>query len=882
LHSDFERKEVIEIETPNDVEWSFQRKDFILTPQEQAPVHTEKHEEDNENFNDAENFPVEMAFENEKESSPEIHSPEIQRKTLDSNLIIAEKHEETSENFHSAANIPAEIVTKNEEKSSPEIHSLEIQRQTRDSNLIIAEKHEEDNEFFNDDESLPAEIVTKNEEESSPEIHSPEIQGQTQDSDLTTADKHTIEGQGRTLDSNLIAVPAEKVSPQEKSSVQLPEKRIGYLLLKARSLLLTNNFDEAHQIAKVVLQSDPSNSMALAIENYIQQSALETGDKFPSNASETRERMIKSVKDTWELPQVALENTHAKLDAEDWSHVFKHLNRIIIPKISFNNTPLSQAINTIIALSEQYDIEVKDQQKKGINVVVMRTQTEPEPTLSLNLKNMPLDKILNFIAKSTAYQFDIEDEVIVFRKAEGNLSENLVTEFFKISRSAIVRMTGIQSSSSESGNSGSDSGKNTGSALAEEERLIKEFLQKAGVNFAGVSGSNLAFDGSQLIITQSLRNIKRVKEILIRYEQVKQVEIETKFIEVQQGKLDELQFGWNLAYTHPGTKGEKAVHPRSLTIGSTNAGTDNSNIENLRTIHDAFTIRNEAGGKGAIAFTNTSGTESKIEIPGASPNSPGGLNLGVSATDLASLTGVISDKIGLNLTIRALEQQSGSDLMSAPKLTVLSGKTAKITVAQEFIYPKTYGEISSEVGTGDANSAGVTITAGTPSDFETRNVGVEMNVTPTVEENNCISLQLKPTVTEFEGFVEYGGRSIAISGNTRADLPPGFFQPIFSKREIQTEVTIYDGATVVMGGLTREEIKEVNDKIPLLGDIPLVGKLFRSKGETNQKKNLLIFVTANILSPGGTPVRMQNTSLQEPVYRSPKEGHWNVFTEIDD
>ena len=60
---------------------------------------------------------------------------------------------------------------------------------------------------------------------------------------------------------------------------------------------------------------------------------------------------------------------------------------------------------------------------------------------------------------------------------------------------------------------------------------------------------------------------------------------------------------------------------------------------------------------------------------------------------------------------------------------------------------------------------------------------------------------LKPRVTEFEGFVEYGGPSIAVTGDTTAIVPAGFYQPMFSVREIATEVTIYDGATVVMGGL---------------------------------------------------------------------------------
>jgi general secretion pathway protein D len=56
-----------------------------------------------------------------------------------------------------------------------------------------------------------------------------------------------------------------------------------------------------------------------------------------------------------------------------------------------------------------------------------------------------------------------------------------------------------------------------------------------------------------------------------------------------------------------------------------------------------------------------------------------------------------------------------------------------------------------------------------------------------------------------------------------------------------------------MGGLTREEVKKVNDKVPLLGDIPLLGRMFRSKGQSSQKRNLLIFVTANLVSPGGSP-----------------------------
>ena len=72
--------------------------------------------------------------------------------------------------------------------------------------------------------------------------------------------------------------------------------------------------------------------------------------------------------------------------------------------------------------------------------------------------------------------------------------------------------------------------------------------------------------------------------------------------------------------------------------------------------------------------------------------------------------------------------------------------------------------------------------------------------------------------------------------------PSGILMPIFSVRKVQTQVTIFDGATVIIGGLTREEVKTVNDKIPVLGNIPFLGRLFQSSAESYQKRNLLIFV----------------------------------------
>ena len=80
-------------------------------------------------------------------------------------------------------------------------------------------------------------------------------------------------------------------------------------------------------------------------------------------------------------------------------------------------------------------------------------------------------------------------------------------------------------------------------------------------------------------------------------------------------------------------------------------------------------------------------------------------------------------------------------------------------------------------------------------------------------------------------------------------------QPIFSTRKVTTSVSVFDGATVMLGGLIREDIQKVEDKVPILGDVPVVGRLFRSSVDQHLKRNLVIFVTAKLINPAGEAIR---------------------------
>ena len=379
------------------------------------------------------------------------------------------------------------------------------------------------------------------------------------------------------------------------------------------------------------------------------------------------------------------------------------------------------------------------------------------------------------------------------------------------------------------------------------------------------------------MVTQSRRNLERMRTILRNYNEVKQVEIEAKFLEVSQNDLEEVGFDWSAGDGKQFILDEFGA-PVLDQFGNPTFSNQRQGSTQGRTLSGTFS-------------TDEAASSIQIQRVGAQPqlfpNTPPSLNsaidIAANASSLFTATGWTINGTDVGFALRALSRKTGSDLMSAPKVTVLSGKRASITVAQELRYPESYGDIESQVSSGNNNNnnnggggSSISITAGTPQDFVTRNVGVEMSVTPNVENDDTISLILEPRVTEFEGFVEYGGPSVALgTDGTVVTVPAGFYQPIFSTREMSTEVTIFDGATVVMGGLTRDEVKSVNDSVPILGDIPGLGRIFRSEGETRQKRNLLIFVTANLVSPGGSPARQSyrnvnaNSLFQNPTIMTP-------------
>ena len=654
--------------------------------------------------------------------------------------------------------------------------------------------------------------------------------------------------------------------------VRNKDDKVNELLVKGRARYLYGDYQGALDAYREVLQYQPNNSESKAYQVRIRQMLSENSGQW--NRGVTKGKLLELLDETWKLPEVFnRENTKSDLGNGN-DPVTEKMKTIRLPEgFLARDEPLDRALTKLSSLSQTYD---KDQ--KGVNIVPV-TDGGESPTVNLQLRDVTVFQALDYLCKRVGYSFSVSPSGIVeVRKDAGD--SLLDTQFFELTQAAVVKMTGQGLNTTAPGGGATNPFGGASGAAAPtdgnpQEMAIKSFLIRSGVPFE--PPATLSFDGTRLIVTGSPKNLDRVKNIIRRYSDIKQVHIEAKFIEVEQKALNELGVNWSLTPNVAGNGGVTAA-------------------TNLRSINRVFAQNNTAPKNLTInsQITDAAGdtTNNLQTFPNVAPSFPGGMNLGSIANTYAGTVNILSRET-LALTIRAIEESAGSDLMSSPSLTVLDGKTAVIKVAQLLRYPQAYGDIQSNVGQGGGGNGGVlgaaqtsvAITAGTPQDFTVQEVGVTLEVTPTVAADDSIALNLKPKVTEFEGFVEYGGTSVALTGGVTVTVPSGFFQPIFSTREVTTDVTVFDGATVVIGGLTREEVKTIDDKVPVLGSLPLIGAAFRSTGKSVAKRSLMVFVTANLVSPGGATLRsthpgmragatFSNPTLISPagaVYREPIE-----------
>ena len=683
------------------------------------------------------------------------------------------------------------------------------------------------------------------------------------------------------------------------------------LLQEANGYFDSGRYDLAQKRYEQVLSVDKYNAAA-----FRGMEQVEVGKQryYDSAYNETRSRMLWQVDKAWERPKrrfvEARTTDSTALDEErrGTELMVGRLNRIIIPRVDFRDATVRQAVGFLQQRSRDLDTSEADPERRGINIVVKlpASVTPPPATLevegetpaapvfsgdnriTLNLSNVPLYEALRYVATLAGLKVKVEP----FAVSLVPLSEPtdvLEQREFKVPPGFITGVAGGETEAE------AVAGRqiNTGGPRLSARQGAKDFLESQGIDFPPGTSANFNAGTSRLVVRNTAENLDLIESLVdaAMGAQPTQVEIEAKFVEISQNNLKELGFDWALG---PFSIGDSGLASSGGTI-----------IPQGQAGQWPFVNPGTGGVVGADSITSGlrsgSGTGPDAAVSINSLNALLARNAGVTggtgpAPGFFSISGVFTNP-QFQMVIRALNQKKGVDLMAAPKVTTKSGEKATISISREFPYPENYAppQVPQNTGGGAQGVAGVTleqdpvVTPSFPENFVTRQLGVNLVVEPVVgPDGYTIDLKLSPEVVDFDGFVNYGSPIVApqrnlVGGAVGAALNPlsilnanTFFtptlltenvinQPIFSVRKVTTDVSIWDGQTVALGGLIREDVQKVNDKVPVLGDIPYAGTLFRSEVDQKIKQNLIVFVTARLMDAAGQPLRPEDDTDQEEI-----------------
>ncbi len=383
------------------------------------------------------------------------------------------------------------------------------------------------------------------------------------------------------------------------------------------------------------------------------------------------------------------------------------------------------------------------------------------------------------------------------------------------------------------------------------------------------------------MVRDTIENITAVEALVDQAKTTspKQVEIIVRLINIEQVNMDEMGFDWLLGQANvPGSSGV-------FFGGGTTAATSSSGTATSTATSDyPFTFPGSTTPVGQDSVT--SGLRSSGAITGV-PSIDSVLQQGATQTPAAtskspgvfSIAGVFTDP-QFQMVIRALSQKKGVDLMTAPTVVTKSGQRATVVVARELIYPTEFNPPqipttiaavipSGAVGLifGGANKTSP-VTPTTPTAFTMRNVGITLEVEPVVDANNrLVHLNVVPADTEFEGFVNYGSDITTFANNIPFTQPNHILQPIFRSTKSNTSVDVWDGQTVMLAGVISENRTDIEDKVPIIGSLPIIGRLFQSKVTQTERRNVAFFVTVRIIDPGGNPVNTVAPSAAQRWHR---------------
>jgi len=607
------------------------------------------------------------------------------------------------------------------------------------------------------------------------------------------------------------------------------QREINLLLRAGQFLYQKDEWMEARDKMEQILVKDPYNEDAITLLEKIYRKLYAIADvriynELLREQAQSDWSWVESIPDVRNIVITDGAQTYDSAGNE----LYNRLNELMIDHIEFEDTDIGSAIALLRSRSKDID-----PQGEGINIIFPQADQyvdKPEYRVTLNLDQIPLYEVIRYLCKVTDLQFRIDENDKILTIGKGADVSDMITRYIPIRQATVLRIVsnmraeGLDGVTQEdilgdvdagfanvsvSSSSGSASDPDSERVTSIDPETLRAYFTASGIPFE--EGTSIAYDAraNKLTVVNTPENIRQL-EIAIRDMDMQDplILIESKMVEIKMSDLEELGFDWTLSHTgNPDDHFNFTFTSPSISTG----WADNTLVNNLNLI----------------------------------PNfGPGG-------------------SWSLFLTINAIDRTDRSEILSTPKVVTVSGRQAQVQMVRQMYFPESWSEPEITTTCGSA----ITFEPSYPEFGPARDIGTSLTVTPTLQPNNyTIRLELNPTVTDLTGWSDYSYNYVIGDFSSGEEYPMTLKMPEISNREVQTTIKVYDGQTVVIGGILSDKHGQLSDRWPLFADIPLIGRLFTESAASAEKDNLIISVSTRLISGDGIPVRT-NTQNGLPDFR---------------
>lgn len=665
-----------------------------------------------------------------------------------------------------------------------------------------------------------------------------------------------------------------------ENEIKAKADRIKRLLAEAKTLYKAKDFTGAASKCEAVYLIDPVNMDAIELAGRAYRKIYAYAEKR-NDTSASRAGAVSE----WQWIEPVFEVTGQEKSDDAVTHAAsdvsgaEKLDKIIFPSFVLDEGDLPSIIDFLQSRSKQYDSE-------GVGVVIENNLPPgaDQVTLSMTLSNVPLSTVLRVLClkagewsevfkdgikytvsdngrrvtlSSAAAQTGMEERVfsvpdILFRMVKGEGAVVAPVE-------APAESTGDDAPPAEGGDAESApaepapapapaaGGSSAGRAIPASKWIacFKNWL----IPFP--EGSSVFHDAvrGEITVRNTPENLRLLDVVLGQIASLVDplVMIEVKAIEISESDYQELGFDWSIAHTPVTNKAGEEIGVNGI-------------LANKGSHH------NWVLGQGINTLVGAALS------PTRSLSNPIVKDWNIFSSLFGTQTPFGSDiPFSVNLTINALCQNGRTETVSAPKIIVKAtpgqgdDNRGIVNMGKSYYFPESWEEIEVEIESTE-NISTVRITPPQPEFGDSTFVGMKFDVKPRLlSDNKTLEVQLKVNASSYaviDGSDENPEDKFNIHVEGRDERGQPFdwvypiFQPRFYKRNLDIITNIYDGDTIVVGGMVESQTQTINDKIPFLGDLPFIGRLFQTSSETSKRTNMLIFLSARLMKNDGTPLNV--------------------------